>query len=182
MPLPKSKHSSDRTLVTTCLLRSNTSVNPSKQSTQPRLRAHHRKNRTAKRIGFQTPSDTTNNPLRPIVLSKLSYLHLIPYQKHMFSKDQSLFPTHRKLPIRAAANLICSYQLKNRNFNILCLPLSLQSFEIVNFLTTSSPLFETLQRTIMISSNLGLSISSRIPSIGEHYLNEMGQENWQRWE
>jgi hypothetical protein len=43
----------------------------SSQSTQPRLRAHHRKNRTAKRIGFQTPSNTTNNPLRPTVLSKL---------------------------------------------------------------------------------------------------------------
>jgi hypothetical protein len=45
----------------------------SSQSTTPRLRAHHRKNRmAAKRIGFQTPSDTKNNPLRPIVFSKLS--------------------------------------------------------------------------------------------------------------
>src|SRR5271155_5618707 len=34
----------------------------------------------------------------------------------MFSKDQSLFPTHRKLPIRAAANVIRAYRLTNRNF------------------------------------------------------------------
>src|SRR5271155_1185273 len=84
MPLRKLKHSSDHTFVTNCLLRSTTSVNPSKHilrsqvSTQPRLRAHHRKNRTAKRIGFQTPSDTTNNPLHPIVLSKLSTPYPIP--------------------------------------------------------------------------------------------------------
>ena len=93
------------------------------KSTQPRLRAHHRKNRTAKRIGFQTPSILrTTHYVR---LYYPSYLHLIQYQKHMFSKDQSLFPTYRKLPIRAAANVICSYRLTNRNFNILCLPLSL---------------------------------------------------------
>ena len=46
-------------------------------------------------------------------------------------------------------NVIWSYRLTNRNFNILYLLLSLQSFEIVNFLTTSSALlFETLQRII----------------------------------
>ena len=185
MPLPKSKRSLDRTLITTCLLRSNTSMNPSKHilRSQHSLAYKHTivKTEQPNESGFRLlPILRTTHYVR---LYYPSYLHLIPYQKHMFSKDQSLFPTHRKLPIRAAANVICSYRLTNRNFNILCLPLSLQSFENLNFLTTSSLLlFETLQMIITISSNLGLSILSRIPSIEEHYLNEMGQENWQRWE
>jgi hypothetical protein len=106
-----------------------------------------------------------------------------PYQKHMFSKDQSLFPTHRKLPIRAAANVICSYQLKNRNFNILCLPLSLQSFENVNFLTTSSLLLsETLlqyHQTLGCRSHQEFHRSENI--ISTKWARKIGKGGSDRW-
>jgi hypothetical protein len=149
MPLPKSKHSLDRTLITTCLLRSNTSMNPSKHilRSQHSLAYEHTivKTETAKRIGVQTPSDTKNNPLRPIVLSKLSTPYPIP-KAYVLERSEPI-PTHRKLPIRAAANGLCSYRLTNRNFNI---------FWVCNhsrmWTSSSLLLFETLQRTITISS------------------------------
>ena len=91
MPLPKSKHSSDRTLVTTCLLRSNTFVNPSKHilRSQHSLAYEHTivKTEQPNESGFRLlPILRTTHYVR---LYYPSYLHLIPLVPKAYVLERS---------------------------------------------------------------------------------------------
>lgn len=140
----------------------------SSKSTQPRIRA-------AKRIGFQTPSDITNNSLRPIILSKLSTPYPTP-KAYVLERSEPI-PDPPKVTDTSCGKCDLLIPIDESK-----LQYTLPANESAIIRDRELPDNIVVQRTITILLNLGLSISSRIPSIGEHYLNEMGQENWQRWE
>jgi hypothetical protein len=148
------------------------------KSKSSRLRTHCRKNRTVKRIGFQNPFNTSTNSLHSITLSKLSTPYPTP-KAYVFERSESILDS-LKVKDTSCGKCDLSIPIDESKLQYTLSAPESAIIEIVKFLPTSlSLLFEILQRIITISSNLGLLISSRIPSIEEHYLNGMGQENWQ---
>ena len=183
MPLPKSKHSLDRTLITTCLLRSNTSVNPSKHI----LRSQHSLAYEHTIVKTEWQPNASGFRLLPILrtthyvrLYYPSYLHLIPLvpKAYVLGRSEPI-PDPPKVTDTSCGKC---YLLIPIDESKLQYTLPATESAIIRECELPNNIIAVIRDFITISSNLGLSISSRIPSIGEHYLNEMGQENWQRCE